>query len=149
MRKFRRRRENLTDYGRRLKLLRGDVPRLVVRDSNRYIYVQFVEYGREGDAILAQANSKELLGHGIKLPSGSNTTAAYLTGLLAGLRAKKGGLENAILDAGLNVVTKGSKPLAALCGAIDAGIEVPHDPNSLSRERIDDKSYSEKVVKLA
>ena len=145
MRKFKRRIENLTDYQSRLKLLRGGTTRFVVRHSNRYIYAQLIEYGKEGDVVLAQANSKELLGYGFPSASTSNTTAAYLTGLLAGLRAKKKGVEKAVLDAGLSVVTKGSRTLAALSGAVDAGIDIPHDPSSVSKDRVDDK-YTEKIT---
>jgi large subunit ribosomal protein L18 len=147
MRKFKRRIENLTDYRMRSKLLMGGKPRLVVRHSNRYVYVQFIEYGRGGDLVQAQANSKELLA--LDFPSTSNTTAAYLTGLLAGMRAKKSGVEEAVLDAGLNVVTKGSRALAALAGAIDAGIEIPHDPSALPRDRVEDKPYSGKIAEVA
>ncbi len=149
MRKFKRRVKNLTDYQSRLKLLRGEAPRLVVRHSNCYIYAQFVEYGRKGDIVLAQANSKELLGIDFPSASTSNTTAAYLTGLLAGLRAKEKGVERAVLDAGLSVVTRGSRTLAALGGAVDVGIDIPHDPSSLPRDRIEDKPYSERIMEVA
>jgi large subunit ribosomal protein L18 len=45
--------------------------------------------------------------------------------LLAGYKAKKAGVDEAILDIGLATNRKGSKVYAALKGAIDAGLEVP------------------------
>jgi hypothetical protein len=43
-------------------------------------------------------------------------------------------VKEAILDVGLNPPVKGSKIYAALKGAIDAGIKVPHDPEILPDE---------------
>ena len=40
---FRRRKAGLTDYHRRLKLLRGDKPRAVVRVSNTRVTCQIVD----------------------------------------------------------------------------------------------------------
>jgi large subunit ribosomal protein L18 len=54
-----------------------------------------------------------------------------LTGYLAGLRAKSRGVSGAILDIGLNPPVKGSRIYAALKGAVDAGLEVPHSPDIL------------------
>src|SRR5581483_2319667 len=99
---FRRRRTGQTDYGRRLKLLKGRTTRVVVRRSNRAITVQFVDYDPKGDVVRATASSRDLVAHGWDASLGS-TPAAYLTGLLAGKRAKKAGIEEAILDAGLQV----------------------------------------------
>ena len=46
---FRRRREGRTDYRHRAALLRGKLPRAVVRKSNRNITVQLVTYDDKGD----------------------------------------------------------------------------------------------------
>jgi len=56
-----------------------------------------------------------------------NLPAAYLTGYLAGLRAIEAGLEEAVLDIGLKSATPGSKIFAVQEGAIDAGLDVPHN----------------------
>jgi large subunit ribosomal protein L18 len=58
--------------------------------------------------------------------------AAYLTGLLAGLRAIEAGVEEAVLDIGLNSPTPGSKVFAVQEGAIDAGLEIPHNDDVLA-----------------
>jgi large subunit ribosomal protein L18 len=63
--------------------------------------------------------------------------AAYLTGLLAGRRAKANGVSEAILDIGLYARGSGSRMFAAAKGALDAGLTIPHDEKALPKaERI-------------
>jgi large subunit ribosomal protein L18 len=132
--KPRRHRERKTDYRLRLKLLRSKKPRIVVRKSLKAIRVQFVEYSPQGDKILASAISNELAKeYGWKY-SVSNTPAAYLTGLLAGKRAKEKGIEQGVLDIGLYPPTIGSTLFASLKGVLDAGIACPHDKAMLPKE---------------
>jgi len=135
---YRRRRENKTDYLARRKMLEGDIPRIVIRKTNRYIIAELVVSKEAQDKVICSANSKELseLGWGIKF-SIKNISAAYLTGLLLGKKMKQKKYPEAILDAGLIRSTKGSKIYAALKGVVDAGIEVPHSETILpSVERI-------------
>jgi large subunit ribosomal protein L18 len=140
---FRRRREGRTDYRHRAALLRGGVARLVVRKSNKHIRVQFIEYNEKGDRVLATAVSKELEELGWT-GSGKSTPGAYLTGMLAGKRAKEKGLEEAVLDIGLREPTKGAVVFAALKGAVDAGIDVPHSKEMVpSAERLSAKHMKE------
>ena len=131
--KFRRRREGKTDYRKRLALLKSGKPRMVVRRTNRYIVVQFVKYNPRGDEVIAHAFSKELSKFGWPY-SGKSVPAAYLTGYLAALRAKKAGIEEAILDIGRFPSTKGSRLYAAMKGALDAGLEIPHSEEILPEE---------------
>ncbi|HYA58650.1 MAG TPA: 50S ribosomal protein L18 [Thermoplasmata archaeon] len=123
---FRRRREGKTDYRVRLRLLKGGLPRAVVRFSGRRIRVAVVEYVPAGDRVTASADSAELARLHFPAASVASTPAAYLTGYLAGLRAKAAGTESAILDAGLRHPTPGGRLSAALKGLLDAGIELPH-----------------------
>lgn len=123
---MRRRREVRTDYRQRLRLLKSGRPRLVARPSNKQITAQFMTSSREGDRTLASARSADLREYGWEAPIG-NLPAAYLTGYLAGLRAIEAGLEEAVLDIGLRSATPGSKIFAVQEGAIDAGLEVPHN----------------------
>jgi len=142
--KPRRHRERKTDYRRRLKLLRGKKPRIVVRKSLKAIRVQFVEYSPQGDKILVSSLSNELAkDYGWKY-SLANTPAAYLTGLLAGKRAKEKGIEEGVLDIGLYHPTVGSTLFAALKGVVDAGIACPHDKEMLPKE---DRIHGEHVNK--
>lgn len=134
-----RRMEQKTDYKKRLALIKSGSPRLIIRKSLENMKVQFVEFQKAGDKTVASAVSSELSGFGWKSGNG-NIPAAYLTGLLAGMRAKKAGLKEAVLDLGLQTNTKGSRIYAALKGAADAGLAVPHSEDILpSEERISGK----------
>ena len=128
---MRRRREARTDYHQRLRLLKSGKPRLVARKSNKHVRAQLVTLGPEGDQTHAAAESRDLREYGWEAPTG-NLPAAYLTGLLAGLRALENGVEEAVLDIGLNSPTPGSKVFAVQEGAIDAGLEIPHNDSVLA-----------------
>jgi large subunit ribosomal protein L18 len=123
---FRRRREGKTDYRVRLRLLRSGQPRAVVRLTDRRVRVALVAYDPVGDRVVAAADSRELGQLEFPAVSLASTPAAYLTGYLAGLRAKAAGTEDAVLDVGLRHPTEGGRLSAALKGLLDAGLEVPH-----------------------
>jgi large subunit ribosomal protein L18 len=90
----------------------------------------------DGDRTLIAANSAELETYGYK-GSTSNTPAAYLTGMLFAVKAKKADYGRAILDIGLNRATPGARVFAALKGAVEAGLDVPHGEKILpSDERV-------------
>lgn len=122
---FRRRREGKTDYAARMNLVDYDKSRLVVRVSNAHATVQVIDYAPEGDITIASAVSKQLTSFGYKGSTG-NLPAFYLTAYLCAKRALAKGVDYAILDIGLKSPIKGSKIFAALKGALDAGLEVPH-----------------------
>jgi ribosomal protein L18 len=63
---YRRRREGKTDYYQRTKLVVADVPRMVVRKTNRHIIIQLVTAEMDGDRTLVAANSSELTEYGYK-----------------------------------------------------------------------------------
>lgn len=147
---WRRRREGKTNYYRRLKLIKSGKPRFVVRRTNKYIVVQVAEARIDGDKIIAAAHSRELVKlYGWKGGT-KNTSAAYLTGMLAAYRALQKGVKEAVLDIGLHEPVKGSRVFAALKGAIDAGLEIPHSEEILpSEDRIAGKHISEWASQLA
>lgn len=143
--KHRRRREKKTNYRKRLALLKSGKVRVVVRKSVKHMRVQFVKYDEKGDKTIVQTFSKELAKYGWNHYCG-NVPAAYLTGLLAGLKAKKSGIKEGILDIGLQTSTKGSRIYAALKGVLDAGIHVPHSEEILpSEDRIYGKHISDEM----
>ncbi|MFH1228967.1 MAG: 50S ribosomal protein L18 [Candidatus Aenigmatarchaeota archaeon] len=144
--KFKRRVECKTNYRRRLGLLKSGKIRLVIRKSLSNISVQFVNFKPEGDETMASAVSSELKEFG--WTRNGNLPAAYLTGLLAGKKAKKKDITEAVLDLGVQNSTKGSRIYAALKGALDAGINIPHSNDILpSDDRIKGKHISEDIVK--
>jgi large subunit ribosomal protein L18 len=133
---LRRRRERKTDYQARKAMIVSGKPRLVARSSLKNTIAQIVVAKPHGDEVLASAHSRELVKtYGWKAATG-NVPAAYLTGLLAGLKAKKAGVTEAILDLGLVSPTKGSKTFATLNGVLDAGVVVPHDEKKLAKDRV-------------
>ena len=131
---LRRRREGKTDYRARKALVLSGKPRLVARASVKNVSGQIIVAKQVGDEVLASAHSHQLEKYGWKAPTG-NVPAAYLTGLLCGLKAKKAGVEEAVLDLGLVGPTKGSRLFAVLSGVLDAGVEVPHGEEIMGKER--------------
>jgi large subunit ribosomal protein L18 len=128
---MRRRREVRTDYHQRLRLLKSGKPRLVARVSNGHVRAQLITPGPDGDETHAAASSEDLGEFGWEAPTG-NLPSAYLTGFLAGTRAVDAGLTEAVLDIGLNTATPGNKVFAVQEGAIDAGLEIPHNESVLA-----------------
>lgn len=144
----RRRREQRTDYRARLTLLKGNKPRLVVRKSGNNLTCQVISHDPQGDKTLVTATCLNLRklgwkGHGGSIPS------AYLVGYVCGKEAKKKGVTEAIPDLGLYPSTKGSRLYAALKGAVDGGLNVPHSKEILPpSDRIAGKhiaAYAEKL----
>jgi len=132
---LRRRREGKTDYQARKALVVSHKPRLVVRGTLKNAIAQVVVAKPHGDEVLSAAHSKELTKfYGWKAPTG-NLPAAYLTGLLCGLKAKTKGVTEAILDIGLVPPTKSSISFAMLSGIVDSGVKVPHDETKIVKER--------------
>jgi len=126
--------------------------RLVVRFTNRDCICQIIYSRIDGDHVMAAAYSHELPRYGIKLGL-TNYSAAYATGLLVTRRLyKKLGMDElytgvkeatgasfrsikkfnkrrpfkALLDVGLYRTTTGSRVFAAMKGALDGGLNIPH-----------------------
>jgi large subunit ribosomal protein L18 len=127
-----RRRLGLTDYRKRLKLVKSGLPKLVIRKTNNQLIVQVIRPKVGGDEAILTVTSKKLRNYGWRA-SLKNTPAAYLTGLLAGLLVKNK-IEKVILDIGLQTPNKGSKVFAAALGFRDAGIEISLGEEILSDE---------------
>merc|ERR1719361_1776479 len=131
--------------------------RLVVRLSNKDITCQIARAKIQGDEIIAAAYAHELSRYGLTVGL-TNYAAAYCTGLLIARRLlKKVGMEDyegveevtgeyfmeeadyeeenpkepfeCYLDVGLRRTTTGARVFAALKGATDGGLKVPHRDN--------------------
>lgn len=132
---YRRKREGKTDYRKRLALLKSGMPRLVVRKSLQHMRAQLVEYHADGDRVLADASTAELVKKfGLK-KARHNTVTAYLVGLLIGKKAASKKIKCAVLDLGLYRPVKNAIVYAAVKGAVDAGLDVPHNPEVLPPEQ--------------
>jgi len=147
---FRRRREGKTNYRSRRALVLSRVPRLVVRLSLKHAIVQVIEAESIGDKVLVSAHSNELAKAYGWLSNRGNIPSAYLTGLLCGFKAMANGVDKAFLDIGLHIPSKGTRIFAALKGAVDAGVEVPHSEDILPDEgRISGKHIAEYASQLS
>ena len=143
--RFKRRRNGRTDYRRRMRMLRGGVPRAVVRVSNTQVTCQLVEFGMGGDSILASVSGNTLAKHG--WPAGASrksVPACYVAGYALAKSAIAAGHDSAILDIGLAASSPGSRIFSALRGMVDAGLDVPHgedvlpDDDRINGTHIDD-----------
>ena len=121
---FRRRVEGKTDYHKRLKLLKSRKLRAVIRASNNHIRVQIIKSVLSGDKILISAFSRELTTKYKWKANTGNIPAAYLTGYLAGIKAKKNDIHDVIFD--LGIFYHRNRVLAACKGIIDSGISIPY-----------------------
>ena len=146
---LRRRRERKTDYKARKALVLAGKPRLVARTTLNNAIAQIFVAEPQGDKVLVSAHSRELTKkYGWKAHR-SNIAAAYLTGLLCGLKAKTKGINEAILDMGLHSPSRSSRVFAVLNGVIDAGVAVPHSEEKLDRERIKGEHIAKYAKSLA
>ncbi|MCK4649990.1 50S ribosomal protein L18 [Candidatus Pacearchaeota archaeon] len=121
----RRRRENRTDYKARRILLMSDLPRIVVRRTNKYFILQAVESVEAQDRVLATVSSKELLKNGWDAKKGGSLksiSAGYLTGILM---AKKLGDGKYIVDLGMARTEKGGRVFAVIAGLVEGGLDIP------------------------
>ncbi len=121
---YRRKREGRTNYKKRLSLLKSGKHRLVIRRSNTALTLQLVAYEPDGDRVLVTMSSKTLTKRGWS-GSAKNLPAAYCTGYLFAQAAKERGVEEAIVDLGLQQHRAGTRIYAAVKGAVDGGLAIP------------------------
>jgi large subunit ribosomal protein L18 len=145
---YRRRREGVTDYRARKKIITSSVPLLAVRVSSKNVSAQFIKPKAVGDEVVSSAHSRNLKKLGWK-GSTKSVPACYLLGLLAGQRAKAKGVEKAYLYNGLAAFVNGSRVAALVKGVKDAGVEVPmSDEVAPSEDRITGKTTAEYAKSL-
>jgi len=147
--------------------------RLVVRVSNRDIVAQVAYAKIDGDHVMAAAYAHELKGYGMSAGL-TNYAASYAVGLLvarrlltnlkladkyAGNTKVDGNGYNvqemadgprpfrAFLDVGLHRTTTGSKVFAALKGATDGGLEIPHSPSRFVGYSKEEKALKADVLR--
>jgi large subunit ribosomal protein L5e len=146
---------------------------LVVRFSNRDVTTQIVRAKIVGDEVIAAAYAHELKNYGVPVLV-KNYAAAYATGLLVARRllAKLGLGEKyqgnttvngedynvshlddgpapfrALLDVGLHRTTTGSKLFAALKGAADGGLEIPHSERRFVGYKSEEKKLHADILR--
>jgi len=139
----RRRREQKTDYAKRIKFLKSESPRIVFRKTNKYIIAQCITSVMAQDKIEIGVNSKQLLSHGWpKASEGSlkSLPASYLTGFLLGKQILKKKVKSPILDVGMIKSIGKSKIYAFVKGVADSGVDIKYSEKVLpSEDRITGK----------
>lgn len=149
---------------------------MVVRFTNRDIITQIVTAEMTGDKVFASAYSHELKRYGIKHGL-TNWAAAYATGLLLARRALKKlsldedfvGVEEpegeyslteaaetdegtrrpfkVVLDVGLQRTSTGARVFAAMKGASDGGILIPHSESRFPGYDIETKELDAETLR--
>lgn len=141
--------------------------RLVVRITNRDVIAQVVYSKIDGDHVMAAAYAHELPGFGLKVGL-TNYAACYATGLLLARRLLKSlkldtayvGKEEAdgefyeveeneegpapfraFLDIGLARASTGARIFGVLKGAVDGGLDIPHNEKRFPGYDADSKEY--------
>jgi len=145
--------------------------RLCVRLSNRDVTCQVIFSRIEGDKVVCAAYSHELPNYGIKVGL-TNYAACYATGLLLARRLLKKlsldgiyegttdvtgdeynveGVEDGpgafrcYLDVGLQRTTTGARVFAAMKGAVDGGLNIPHSTKRFPGYDAESKSFNADV----
>ena len=129
-------------------MLRGGVPRAIVRVSNTQVVCQLAQFDPEGDRIVASVSGSNLTAYG--WPAGASTKsipACYEAGYALGKAALSAGHDSAILDIGLAASSSGNRIFSALRGMVDAGLDVPHGEGILpSDDRINGAHIDESLA---
>ncbi|KAI3424428.1 hypothetical protein D9Q98_009980 [Chlorella vulgaris] len=147
--------------------------RLVVRFTNKTVVCQVAYATMAGDKVICAAYSSELPRYGLKVGL-TNYAAAYCTGLLLARRVlNKLGLDShyegntedvgedfnveaaddaprpfqCILDTGLKRTSTGSKVFAALKGALDGGLDIPHSDKRFVGYDPDAKEFDAEILR--
>ena len=148
----RRRKENKTDYSKRLKLLKSELPRIVFRKTNRYLIAQYIISEETHDKIEIGITSKKLINYGWpKNSEGSlkSIPAAYFTGFLIGKEIIKKKKEVPIADFGMLRVLPKSKVHAFLKGLVDSGVKIKYkEENFPNEDRIFGKHLKKDFSKI-
>jgi len=147
--------------------------RMIVRSSNTDVCCQIAYARLEGDVVICAAYSHELPRYGVKVGL-TNYAASYCTGLLLARRIlQKFNLDSvyegnteingemynvednddgpgafrACLDVGLARTSTGAKVFAALKGAVDGGLDIPHSEKRFPGYDNEAKSLNAEVLR--
>jgi len=143
----RRRRENKTDYHKRIILLKGANPRLVFRKTNKYLIVQYVISNEAQDKIEFGVTSKALLKYGFpKEGNLKSVTASYLFGYYLGNKISKEKISKPIIDFGMIKMIHKNKLYAFIKGIIDSGLKISCKEEAFpSEDRLNGEHLKNKI----
>lgn len=146
-----RRKETKTDYSKRLKLLKGERPRIVIRRTNKYIIADYVESDEAQDKVVLGDTSKRLLKMGwpeSKIGSLKSISATYLFGLYFGKKIMDKNMEIPIIDFGMHRNVAKTRIYSFIKGLIDAGLKIKVEKEKFpEKERIENSNIPFKEIK--
>ncbi len=144
-----RRIERKTNYSKRLKLLKGNLPRMVFRKTNKYLIAQYIISEEAKDKVEIGLNSKKLLEYGFpENASLKSVPAAYALGYLIGKKIIKEKKEVPIIDFGMIRSLNKSKCYAFLKGIVDSELKIKYNEEKdlfPSQERIEGQHLKNKI----
>ena len=136
----RRRKENRTDYEKRIGLLKSHTPRIAFRKSSRYVIAQYITSIGAQDKIVMGITSRILLKYGWPEDmkgSLKSIPASYLTGFYLGKKILEKKLAVPIIDFGMIRAVNGSRAFAFIRGLVDSEVKIKHEAESFpDQERI-------------
>lgn len=114
-------------------MMKSEKPRLIVRRSIKHTVAQVMSYSPEGDKVIAQASTSDIVKDGWTHAT-ANIPSAYLVGLLVASRAKAANTVEVVADLGMQSLVKGGRLYAVLKGAKDGGLVFPVDEAVFPKE---------------
>jgi large subunit ribosomal protein L18 len=147
----RRRIEGKTNYANRIRMLKGETPRIVFRRTNKYIVAEYVTSNEAQDKVEIGLTSKNLKKFGWPEEfSGSlkSITASYLTGYLMGKEIVKKKLATPIVDVGMIRTLSKNKDFAFINGLVDSGLKIKCSKEKFpEKERVEGKNLKKDFSK--
>ena len=147
----RRRIEGKTDYAHRVRMLKGETPRVVFRRTNRYVIAEYITSHESQDKVEIGLTSKNLKKYGWPEEfdgSLKSVTATYLTGYLMGKEIAKKKLATPIVDVGMVRTLSKNKVFAFINGLVDSGLKIKCSKEKFPEaERIEGKSMKKDFSK--
>ena len=147
----RRRIEGKTDYAHRVRMLKGETPRVVFRRTNRYVIAEYITSHEAQDKVEIGLTSKNLKKYGWPEEfdgSLKSVTATYLTGYLMGKEIAKKKLATPIVDVGMVRTLSKNKVFAFINGLVDSGLKIKCSKEKFPEaERIEGKSMKKDFSK--
>lgn len=129
----RRRKEGKTDYRKRKAAILSRMILAAPRITGKNVSVQFISPEIIGDRVVISSHSRELSKYGWN-GSRNSLPAAYLTGLLAGLKGVSKKVDGVVVYLGVARFVNGSRLASIVKGIKDSGVKIAADEDNLPTE---------------
>ena len=143
----RRRKEGKTDYKLRLKILKSDIPRIVIRKTNKYFTLQVLTSKEAQDKVIMGTTSQNLIKEGLDkkyIGSLKSIPAGYITGLLFAKKLDR--KQEYIMDLGMIRTIPKNRIYAVVKGLTEGGANIRVKKKVLpSEERINGNNLKDET----